>query len=289
VPGEEENMHFEQARTTPGYFQTLQQPMLAGRDFTAADVKDAPQVAVINLTMAKRFYGSPQNALGRLIAEGPGATKFDTTIVGVAGDVKHQSMRAKPEETVYLPYLQQAHPSGLKLYALTQQDPVAVEGAIREQIHRYDPKLVVDGMRSMDEQIDVSLTNERVLALLAAGFSGLALLMTAVGLYGVLAFATAQRTREIGVRMALGAQRSSVVLLVMREMALTAAIGLAVALPAAFGLSKLVTSQLYEVQPGDPVTLLGCVLATGLMVALSAAIPARRAASINPMKALRSE
>jgi predicted permease len=289
VPGEEENMHFEQARTTPGYFLTLQQPMMAGRDFTAADVKDAPQVAVINLTMAKRFYGSPQNALGRLIAEGPGATKFDTTIVGVAGDVKHQSMRAKPEETVYLPYLQQSHPSGLKLYALTQQDPVAVEGAIREQIHRYDPKLVVDGMRSMDEQIDVSLTNERVLALLAAGFSGLALLMTAVGLYGVLAFATAQRTREIGVRMALGAQRSSVVLLVMREMALTAAIGVAVALPAAFGLSKLVTSQLYEVQPGDPETLLGCVLATGLMVALSAAIPARRAASIDPMRALRSE
>ena len=113
--------------------------------------------------------------------------------------------------------------------------------------------------------------------------------MTAVGLYGVLAFATAQRTREIGVRMALGAQRSSVVMLVMREMALTAAIGIAVALPAAFGLSRLLTSQLYGVQPGDPLTLLSCVLICALMVSLAAAIPARRAASVDPMNALRSE
>ena len=144
-------------------------------------------------------------------------------------------------------------------------------------------------MLTMEEQVNQSVSNERALALLATSFSGLALLMTAVGLYGVLAFATAQRTREIGLRMALGAQRSSVVLLVLREMALTAVIALAVALPAAVGLSRLMQTLLYGVEPGDPVTLAACVLASIVMILLSAAIPARRAASVDPMRALRSE
>jgi len=289
VPAEEENMHFENARTTPGYFETLRQPLLAGRDFSPADVKDSPKVAIINLALARRFFGTPQNALGRMIAEDSHATKFETTIVGVVGDVKHRSMRETTGERVYLPYFQASHPGGLRLYALTSQDPVAVESAIRERIHRLDPKLVVSDMLTMEEQVNQSVSNERALALLATSFSGLALLMTAVGLYGVLAFATAQRTREIGLRMALGAQRSSVVLLVLREMALTAVIALAVALPAAVGLSRLMQTLLYGVEPGDPVTLAACVLASIVMILLSAAIPARRAASVDPMRALRSE
>jgi ABC-type lipoprotein release transport system permease subunit len=246
-------------------------------------------VAVVNLALAKRFFGSPQNALGRLIAEDNHPSKFDIAIVGVVGDVKHRSMRDKPGERVYMPYLQQNHPGGLRLYALTSQDPVAVESAIRERIHRLDPKLVVNDMLTMEQQVNESVSNERALAFLAASFSALALLMTAIGLYGVLAYATAQRTREIGVRMALGAQRSSVVLLVLREMALTSALAIAVALPAAVGLSRLLRSQLFNVEPGDPLTLAACVLASVVMILLSAAIPARRAASIDPMKALRAE
>jgi ABC-type antimicrobial peptide transport system permease subunit len=198
-------------------------------------------------------------------------------------------MHDKPRGTIYQPYLQDKHPAGLRMYALTGNEPKAVENAVRERVHRYDPKLVVDGMRTMEEQVNESVSNQRALAMLATSFSGLALLMTAVGLYGVLAFATTQRTREIGVRMALGAQRSSVVLLVMREMLLTACLGAAVAVPAVFGISKLFASQLYGVQPGDPLTLLSCVLVTACMVALAAAIPARRAASVDPMRALRSE
>jgi hypothetical protein len=178
---------------------------------------------------------------------------------------------------------------GLRIYALSSQDPKSIESAIQERVHHLDPKLVVDHMITMEEQVDESVSNERAVAMLATSFSVLALLMTAVGLYGVLAFATTQRTREIGVRMALGAQRGSVVMLVMREMAMTAVIGIAVALPAAFGLSKLISSLLFEVQPGDPLTLAACVMICVLMVALAAAIPARRAASIDPMKALRSE
>lgn len=287
VAPEDENMNFESAWITSAYFATLRQPVLAGHEFTAADTKGSPLVAVINLTFAKRFFGSPQDALGHLIAEGDG--KPDTIIVGVVGDVRHRDLRAVPRGTVYRPYMQLKHPRGLRMYALTGQQPEALESSIRERIHRLDPKLVVDGMRTMEEQVDHSVSAERTLATLAASFSGLALLMTAVGLYGVLAFAISQRTREIGVRMALGAQRASVVALVMREMALTAAIGVVVALPASFGLSRLLVSQLYGVQPGDPVTLLACVLATALMVALAAAIPARRAASVDPMQALRSE
>lgn len=287
VAPEEENMDFEAPWITSGYFSTLQQPLLAGREFSDADVAGSPLVAVVNLTFANRFFGSPQNALGRLIAEGDG--KPDTTIVGVVGDTRHRNMRANPKGTVYRPYFQLKRFKGLTMYAFTGQQPEAVESAIRDSIHRFDPKLVADGMRTMEEQVDLSVASARTLATLAMSFSALALLMTSVGLYGVLAFATAQRTREIGVRMALGAQRISVVMLVMREMALTSIIGVAIGLPAAFALSRLLTSQLYGVQPGDPVTFLASVLISALMVAVAAAIPARRAASVDPMKALRSE
>jgi hypothetical protein len=268
----------------------LRQPLLAGREFSVADAKTTPKVAVVNLAFAKRFYGLPQNALGRLIGNGQSDhEKYEITIVGVVGDVKHQSMHDSARGTIYRAYLQDEHPNGLQMYVLTGQQPESVESGVRDSIHRLDPKLVVDSMRTMEEQVDISVSSQRALATLATSFSALALLMTAIGLYGVLAFATAQRTREIGVRMALGAQRSSVVMLVLREMALTAVIGVAVALPAAFGLSRLLTSQLYGVQPGDPVTLISCVLICALMVALAAAIPARRAASVDPMLALRSE
>ncbi|WP_263357214.1 ABC transporter permease [Acidicapsa ligni] len=290
VAPEEEDMNFEAPWITTSYFATLRQPILAGHEFTAADTKGSPHVAIVNLTFANRFFGSPQNALGRLIADGGGdGTKLDTTIIGVVGDVKHRNMRSKPRGTIYRPYLQENHPGGMVFYALTAQKSDSVEITIRESIHRLDPKLVVDGMRTMEQQVDLSVSNERTLAMLAMSFSALALVMTAVGLYGVLAFATAQRTREIGVRMALGAQRSSVVALVMREMAITTIIGVAIALPASIALAHLLQSQLYEVKPGDPVTLIACVFASAVMVVIAAAIPARRAASIDPMRALRSE
>lgn len=287
---EEEDMNFERPRVTPGYFATLRQPMLGGRDFTIADANGSAEVAIVNMTFAKRFYGGPQNAMGRLLGEGQGKEiKPNITIVGVVGDVRHQSMHDAPKATVYMPYLQQKHPGGLQIYVQTGQEPKAVEVSVRESIHRLDPKLIVDGMRTMEEQVDISVSNQRALAMLATSFSALALLLTAIGLYGVLAFATTQRTREIGVRMALGAQRGNVVLLVMREMAWTAMIGVAIALPTTYAVGRLFASQLYGVKPGDPVTMAGCVLATGVMLALAAALPARRAASVEPMLALRSE
>ena len=287
--GGPESMVFEVPWIAPGYFATLRQPLLAGREVSSSDAKGNPKVAVVNLAFAKRFFGSPQNALGRAIAEGGGNVKFDTTIVGVVGDIKHLDLRTELRPAVYRPYLQNPHPAGVQIYARTAQPPETVEAAIRQTIHQLDPTLVVGGLRTMETQVDMSASNERALAFLAIGFSVLAILLAAVGLYGVLAYSTEQRTREIGVRMALGAQRSGVIVLVVREMVLIATFATLVALPSVVVLARLFRSQLYGVTTFDPVTLTGAVLLTAIMVALAAALPACRATSIDPMQSLRAE
>lgn len=171
----------------------------------------------------------------------------------------------------------------------TVQSPKAVEGAIRQSIHQLDPTLVVDGLRTMDEEVDQSAADVIALALLSIGFSALAMMLAGIGLYGVLAYSTQQRTREIGVRLALGSPRTGVVVLVVREMALIAAIAAAIALPSLIALARLFTSLLYGVTSFDPFTLTVAVLLTAVMIVLAAALPARRAASIEPMQALRTE
>ena len=289
-PTEDDRMNFEQPRITPGYFATLRQPLLAGREFTLADTKGQPSTAIVNLSFAKRFFGSPQNALGRAIAEGGGDNvKYDISIVGVVGDIKHADLRTPMNQAVYLPYFQQAHPTGVVVYVRTGPARDAIEPAIRQVIHQLDPTLVVDGLRSMDEQVSRSASDERALAFLAIGFSVLAMLLAAVGLYGVLAYSTEQRTREIGVRLALGSKRSGVVALVVREMALIAGIAVVVALPSVVGLAQLFKSELYGVTTFDPITLGGALFLTAVMVVLAAALPARRAATVEPMRALRTE
>jgi predicted permease len=289
-PAEEESMRMEQPWITPGYFATLKQPLLVGREFTSADVQGAPQTAIVNLAFAKRFYGSAQNAIGRMIAGGGGTNMhYDTVIVGVVGDIKHKNLRTDMGDAVYRPYLQQKHALGAQIYVRSAQAPETVLAAIRQAIHRLDPTLVVDGLRTMEAQVDMSASNERALAFLAIGFSALALMLAAVGLYGVLAYSIEQRTREIGVRLALGAQRSTVIALVVREMAIIAAIAMMVALPSVAAMARLFRSQLYGVTASDPLSLAGAGILTALFLALAATLPARRAAFIEPMQALRAE
>jgi predicted permease len=289
-PGEDERMDFEVPDVTPGYFATMHQPVLTGREFTVADAKGQPKVAVVNLALAKRFFGSAQNAIGRQIARGDSPNiKFDTTIVGVAGDIRHENLRTPLGPAVYLPYYQNEHPSGVVMYVRTTRAPEAMEGAIRQAIHQLDPTLVVAGLRTMEEQVDRSASDERALAFLAIGFSALALLLAAVGLYGVLAYSTEQRTREIGVRLALGAQRGNVISLVLREILVIAIIAVVAALPTTIALARLFRSQLYGVTFADPLTLVYAVAFTAIMVGLAAALPARRAAAVEPMNALRTE
>lgn len=289
-PSEEENMNFEQPRITSGYFTTIHQPLLTGREFTAADTKGQPEVAVINLTFAKRFFGTPQNAIGRQLQEGSSdKPNYNITIVGVVGDIRHTDLRTPLGAAVYQPYLQQKHPGGVQIYVQTSPAPSTVEGAIRQTIHQLDSTLVVDGLRTMDSQVARSASEERALAFLAVGFAALALILAAVGLYGVLAYSTEQRTREIGVRLALGSPRSVVVLLIVREMAIIAAVATIVALPSLVAIGRLFRSQLFGVSTFDPITLCGAVIVTVFMLSLAAALPARRAAAVEPMQALRTE
>ena len=289
-PAEDEKMNFEEPWIASSYFAALKQPLLVGREFTAADVQGQPKVAVVNLAFAQRFYGSAQNALGRALAQGSGDdVKPDTTIVGVVGNIKHTDLRTDIGPAVYRPYLQQPHPGGVQIYVRTAQPPEMIEAAIRQAIHRLDPTLVVDGLRTMEAQVDSRASFERALAFLAIGFSALAMILAAVGLYGVLAFSTEQRTREIGVRLALGSQRSSIIVLIIREMAIIAAIATAVALPSVVALARLFRSQLYGVTTFDPISLAGAVVLTAVMVILAAVLPARRAATVEPMQALRTE
>jgi ABC-type antimicrobial peptide transport system permease subunit len=198
-------------------------------------------------------------------------------------------MRTLLGPAVYMPYLQIKHPTGVVIYVQTSQSPELLAPSIRQAIRQLDPTLVVDGLRTMDEQIDRSVSDERALAFLAIGFSVLAAVLAAVGLYGVLAYSTEQRTREIGVRLALGSPRSQVVLLVAREMFLIASIATIAALPSTVVLARLFSNQLYGVTAFDPVTLAAAVVLTTFMVLVAAALPARRAAAVEPIKALRTE
>jgi predicted permease len=289
-PGDDENLNFEEPWITPGYFSTLRQPLLAGREFAESDGKGQPHVAIVNAGFAQRFFSTPQNALGRLIGEGSGdGTKFDITIVGVVGNIRHADLRTPLEGAVYRPYVQMPHATAVVIYARSTQPPQIVEPAIRGAMHQVDSTLVVDELRTMNEQVERSASDESALAFLSVGFAALALVLAAVGLYGVLAYSTEQRTREIGVRLALGSPRSHVVALVVREMAWIAALATAIALPSVVALARLFSSVLYGVKSFDPLTLAGAVLLTALMVLLAAALPARRAAAVQPMQALRTE
>jgi len=193
---------------------------------------------------------------------------------------------------VYQPYFQhEDHPQAgfMQYYVRPWQAPEAAETTIRNAVHKVAPKLVVDNMHTMDQQVSDSISNDRLVAMLAVSFGVLATLLAAIGLYGVLAYVTAQRTREIGIRMALGAQRLAVMRLVLADVLWLAGIAIVVTLPVAIVLSRMVRSQLYNVSPADPVVLVLGTLLVALVALLSAFLPARRAATVEPMKALRTE
>ena len=175
------------------------------------------------------------------------------------------------------------------MWFMTARPPETIEPVIRQTMRQLDSTLVVNDLRTMEAQIDHSTSDERALAFLAIGFASLALVLAAVGLYGVLAYSTEQRTREIGVRLALGSPRSVIVMLVVREMALIAGIASIVAVPAVIALARLFQSQLFGVTTFDPLTLFAAVFLTVLMLSIAAALPARRAAAVEPMQALRTE
>jgi putative ABC transport system permease protein len=287
---EDEDMTMEMPSVTPGYFAALQLPVLAGRTFTDHDIAGQPSVAVVNATFARKYFGDSQRALGHMVGRGSGPDiKFDIQIVGVVGDAKHSGVRDDIRRTIYRPFFQNDKSGTLQYYVRTGQPPDAAETTIRAAIQNLDSKLVLDTMRTMDEQIDDNLMNDRLVTLLAVVFAVLATLLAAIGLYGVLAYTTAQRTREIGIRMAMGAQRISVVRMVLVDVMWLAGISIALTIPLALLLTRTVRSQLYGVSAFDPLTLLAGTVLVSLVALLAATLPARRAASVEPMKALRTE
>jgi putative ABC transport system permease protein len=285
-----EDEEFEEPLVSPTYFATMKVPLLAGRVFSDQDVLGKAKVAVINMAVAKRYFGTPQNALGQTLSFDPRpGGKFDTQIIGVVGDTKHHSVRDPVRMTVYRSILQSPELNGITYLVRTWQQPADAEAGIRSAMQQIDSKLALTGLQTEDQQIDNSLSNERLIAMLSSSFGVIAVLLAAIGLYGVLAFSTAQRTREIGIRMAMGAQRSTVVKMVLQDVLWICGVSIAISLPLAALLGRLLQSQLYGVRASDPVTLLGGTLMIAVVALLAAMIPARRAASIEPMQALRSE
>jgi predicted permease len=286
----DDNIHTEWGAITPSYFSTLNIPLLAGRNFTEQDMEGKAKVAILNANLARKIYGDPKNAIGQMMARGSGSdAKFDTEIIGVVGDTKHANMRTEIWPAVYRPYFQDNPFGFMQYYVRTWQAPETAEMTVRNAVQQADPKLVIDTMRTMDEQIADNISSDRIVAMLAVSFGVLATLLAAIGMYGVLAYATAQRSREIGIRMALGAQRGEVVRLVLQDVAWLAGISIAVTLPLAILLSRTLRSQLYGVSPADPLILAAGTLGVALVVLIAALLPARRAASVEPMKALRTE
>jgi putative ABC transport system permease protein len=286
---ENENMNVEFPRVSPGYFTTMGMPLIAGREFTDQDREASHKVAVVNESFARHYFAQPQQAIGHFYCKGSGDVKPDTEIVGVVKDAKHTTIREGIVRTTFTPYLQEPNPGAMTFYVRTWQSPESAEGTVRQAMQTLDSKLVLDNFRTMQEQIDDILTDDRVIAILASAFGVLAVLMAAVGLYGVLAYSTAQRTREIGIRIALGAARGSVMRMVLVEVMWLAGISIAIALPASLLLTRAARSQLFGISSSDPLTLFVVTVLVALVALASALLPARRAAKTDPMVALRYE
>jgi len=286
---DDEDMNVEHPRVSPGYFSAMGVPLIAGREFTEGDRVGTQKVAIVNETLARRFFGSPDRALGHYFTQGAGDVKPDIEIVGVVKDAKHENVRAEIKPTTFTPYLQEKDPGAMSYYIRTVQPPEAAESTIRQAMQTLDAKLVFDSFRTMTEQVEDTLTTDRVIAFLAESFGGLAALMAAIGLYGVLAYSTAQRTSEIGIRMALGATRASVVRVVLTEVLWLAGIAVAAALPLSLLLGRAVRSQLFGVSSSDPLSLIMATLLIVLVAISAASLPARRAAKVDPIVALRYE
>jgi predicted permease len=292
VPGyqaqEGDRLGFEWERVTPAYFTTLRLPLVAGRVFSDGDTTDSAKVVVVNESFVRKFFGSAEQALGRTFAVG-GAKDKPLTIVGVVKDAKHSTLHDLPVPIFYSPIFQEAEPGSVGVYIRTWQAPEDAASTVRAAVAGIDSKLVVDSLQSMNSEIDTTLTSERMLSFLAASFGVVAAFLTAIGLYGVLAYSIAQRTREIGVRMALGATRSKVVKMVVAEVLMMTSYSVAIAIPLSIALSSLVRNQLYGVSYRDPMTLVLVVIAIGVVALLAASLPARRAVRVQPITALRYE
>jgi predicted permease len=273
---------------SPGFMSTVSMPLVAGREFTAADSASAPKVAVVNEAFVS-LYMDTGSALGRSFYFAGEKNKTPVEIVGVVKDGKYADLREKKQVFVFVPYAQKYAPGTTAFYVRTSQDPETIASALRQTLRETDSNLPMFAVKTMDQQIDESVFTDRLISGLSAFFGFLATALAAIGLYGVMSYMVTRRTREIGIRMALGAGRGAVVKLVLSEVAVLIGVGVGIALPAAYYLSRLTQSLLFQVGPNDPLIVAG---ATALLVSvalLAGYVPAARATRVDPMSALRNE
>jgi predicted permease len=269
------------------FFATMGMQMIAGRAFSQQDTATSPKVAVINQSLARKRFPNV-SPIGKEFKTGDDAAGW-FRIVGICADSRYSNLRDDPPPQFFLLYRQQSDPGGMNYAVRTRLKPAVLVPALRQVVERVDRDLPIVDIRTQQEQIDSTMQTERIFASLTAGFGLLALALACVGIYGIMAYSVANRNNEIGIRLALGAQPGQVRGMILRESTWLAIVGIVVGVGAALGLTRLVKSMLYGIQPDDPLTMAGGVLIL-LAVALAASwIPARRAAGVQPMEALRHE
>jgi predicted permease len=270
----------------PGYFQTLGVPLLAGREFTPADSEAAPKVAIVNEAFAKKF-NLGRDAVGKHMARGKG--KLDVEIVGLAQNAKYSEVKQQVPPLFFTPYRQSGRVGSMHIYVRGAADPATILRSVPSVVARLDPNLPIEDLKTLPQQVRENVFLDRFISTMSAAFAGLATLLAAIGLYGVLAYTVAQRTREFGLRMALGADPARVRSLVLRQVAIMTLVGGAIGLGVAFVLGKTAESILFEMKSYDPLAFIGAAVVLTLVSAASGLVPALRASRIDPMRALRYE
>jgi predicted permease len=270
----------------PGYFKTMGIPLLAGRDFTAQDVAGAPKVAIVNEAFVKKF-NLGNDAVGKLMTDA-GNTP-DTQIIAVAKDAKYSEVKDAVPALFFQPYKQTERIRSITFYLRTAGDPAQLVGQVPRVMQELDPDLPVEELRTLEEQAQQNVFMDRFISIMSTSFAVLATLLAAIGLYGVLAYTVAQRTREIGLRMALGAAPTSVRLMILRQVGIMTLVGGAAGLLLAVWIARLAEDQLYQMGGRDPFVFTAAAVTLALVALLAGFIPAHRASKVDPMTALRYE
>jgi predicted permease len=287
TPPDDEQQAFAAARVGPRYFETMGIALLAGRGVSERDDENAPKVVVVNQSMARHFFGNSM-PLGRHIRFAVQTGSVDAEIVGVVKDVQHHGARKGPAAMLYAPALQNAGP--WPTFALRASGaPAALISALQHELPAVQARLNVTDPQTLDEQVNASLARERLVAGISGFFGAIALLLASIGIYGTMAYNVTRRTAEVGIRMTLGARRSAVLWMILREALILVTAGVVIGAAAASGATRAIASLLFGLHPGDPTTMMLAAAAMLAVAALAGYLPARRAASVDPMRALRCD